>query len=646
MTWFDLAIATTTAAAIVLLPGLAVTLALGLRGLRLWGLAAPAGVTVICLAAVAAPLVGLRWSVVPVLISNVVVAGAALAIRLLIGGRTRGGAAKNTQRDGRLWGATIPVVGAGVLIAVQVLVIMGDPGNISQTFDNVFHLNAIRYAVDEGNASPLFLASMTSGEGPAPFYPSGWHAVASLVVATTSVAVPTASNAVMLVFAAVVWPASILLLVRELRVVQRPGMFAAAAAAAAFPAFPLLMLEYGVLYPFMMGLSLVPAALAVVVRLCFPDGRERALLWALILLGILPGIAIAHPGALVALFALSTVVLALAGVIAGRAASTSGARWVIVAAAAAYTGLLVVVWYALRPEDLARSWLPHETVAQAIGEVVAVAPWDAPVNVAMTILVAVGVVAALRRRSVQDVAVLMLFVASALLYVVASGLPYLDLRDLLVGPWYNNAPRLAAILPVAWVPLAAIGAEWAWGAARAWQSAHPGLLSSRALALVAAGLILVILPQGWTMRQAVSSAAPLYRFDEDSPLVTRDELALIERLPDEVPEDAIVVGSPWTGVAVTYALTGREVLMPHTLTTTTPEADLINDGLRSARPGSEVCEAVDDIGARFVLDFGTQEVHGATHVYPGIRNLASSGAVELVDSEGEARLYRVVACDR
>ena len=51
--------------------------------------------------------------------------------------------------------------------------------NASLTFDNVFHLNAIRYVLDTGAASPLQLGQMTSPSGGVPFYPSaatGTHA--------------------------------------------------------------------------------------------------------------------------------------------------------------------------------------------------------------------------------------------------------------------------------------------------------------------------------------------------------------------------------------------------------------------------------------------------------------------------------------
>jgi hypothetical protein len=45
-----------------------------------------------------------------------------------------------------------------------------------------------------------------------------------------------------------------------------------------------------------------------------------------------------------------------------------------------------------------------------------------------------------------------------------------------------------------------------------------------------------------------------------------------------------------------------------------------------------------------VLDFGDEEVHGGDHPYPGLENLATSDAVELVEAVGSAKLYRVTAC--
>ena len=58
-----------------------------------------------------------------------------------------------------------------------------------------------------------------------------------------------------------------------------------------------------------------------------------------------------------------------------------------------------------------------------------------------------------------------------------------------------------------------------------------------------------------------------------------------------------------------------------------------------------VCEAIRDKDVEYVLDFGDREVHGAEHEFPGLERLASSSAVEEVDSEGGAVLYRVTGCE-
>lgn len=646
MTWFDLSLSVTVAALLVMVPGLIVVSVLGLRGIRLWGLAAPASVTIVSTAALAAPLVGVPWSVLPVIATTVLFAVVALVLRVAVS-RFSGRPLVPARPMGAV--GSVAFVGAlavaGLAIAVQVIVMLGEPDNISQTFDNVFHLNAIRYAAEHANASPLFIASMTSGDGSAGFYPSGWHAFGSLVLLTTSSSVPVASNAIMIVFAALVWPASVILLVRELGISSRAGLLAAGASAAAFPAFPMLMLEYGVLYPYMMGVSLVPAVVAVVLRLASSDGQGGRAGWAIVSISLLPGVAVAHPGALVAVLVFSTGLLAITFVRTTRRAHSTRRRAILVSVAVVYLAVFAAAWYALRPEDAARSWTPQETVAQAVGEVVAVAPWYAPVNLVMAVLVVTGAFVAIRHRRTSDVVMLVVFGVAAFLYVVVSGLPYWEIRDLLVGAWYNNAPRLAALLPIAWVPLAARGAELLWRRLRVWQAQRrSGVLASAWSAVAAAVVVMVVIPQGGVMRQAVASAAPVYRFSDDAPLVSADELALIEKVPQIVPDDAVIVGSPWTGVALTYALADRRVLMPHTLTTTTSDADLINEGLNDATEGSAVCEAVRDLNAQYVLDFGRKEVNDGTHVYPGLRYLASSDAVELVESVGSARLYRIVAC--
>ncbi|WP_295774840.1 DUF6541 family protein [uncultured Microbacterium sp.] len=642
MTWLDLAAATAVAVALVFVPGLALTFAAGLRGLWVAALATPAGVTVIGVAAVASPMMGQGWSVSSVAIVTVVAAVVLFALRALVWRRQP---ADSTLR-GRGVFVFAAVAIAVAVTTVQLVLMIGAPDSISQTFDNVFHLNAVRYILDHGNASPLFVASMTSAGAPASFYPTGWHAIASLVVMISGVTIPVASHATMLVFAAVAWPLGIVLFTRTLGVHSRAGLLVAGVAAASFPSFPLLAVDYGVLFPYMMGLSLIPASLAAVLSLRFATTLPERARWLVILLGVVPGMAIAHPGGLMAFLLFGAVILAL-GVIS-HLMSDASRRSKGAVSVVAGIGVVVfcAIWYVMRPEAAARTWLPDETVAQAIGEVLAASPARSALNIAMAVLVVTGIVVCIRRRTRTDlVALAIAFVASAL-YIVVSGLPYWTLRDMIVGVWYDNSPRLAALLPIIWVPLAARGYE----TAHAWlrellTKRGVNARSARWIVAASSALIIGVLPQATAMRVAVDNAARSYRFTDAAPLLSSDEYELIMRLPGLVPRDAVIAGSPWTGTALAYALADRNVLMPHTLTATTPDTDLINEDLDDASPGSPVCNAIRTEHVQYVLDFGSREVNGGRHVFPGLKDLRDSPAVRLVDEVGEARLYEVVGCD-
>lgn len=88
----------------------------------------------------------------------------------------------------------------------------------------------------------------------------------------------------------------------------------------------------------------------------------------------------------------------------------------------------------------------------------------------------------------------------------------------------------------------------------------------------------------------------------------------------------------------------RRTLQLPTLANLSPDSLEINADLRDASTDPEVCDGIREVNVRFVLDFGSQEVHGGYHPYPGLEGLAASDAVEVVESVGSTRLYRVTAC--
>lgn len=640
MTWLPFTVAALTGAGLLALVGGALSWALGLRGL--WAIAAaPAfAITTIGLASTIAPWAGMTWSLLPVALLTLVLGSVILMVRRRWVHIRRD--PESPAAPGGVW-----LVGALALAAVflswRVCVALGDPSNFSQTFDDIFHLNAIRYILDTGNASSLHVGSMTSPSGTLPFYPAGWHALVSLVVEISGVAIPVGVNAVTLVISAVIWPLGAVLLARTLFGRGAIVTVAAAVASCGIPAFPFLLMDYGVLFPFQLGLALVPVALAAALTaMGVASGSSLPRWWwALVLAGTIPGVALAHPGAFVAVLALTVPMVLLFAWRLFRGAR-GGRRVAVVVAVVAYAAVGAVLLRVLRPPAEARGWPPALSPGDAVGQVLTASMWYALPAFAVAIAVLAGVIAAVLERSAPALTAVAMYLIAAGLFVVVSSLTYQPLRDVLTGSWYNNIPRLAAILPVTMVPLAAYGADRLWRALRKMASrTAPRGVAVVAAALAAAGTVAVLMGPVVPVTAFVNAS---YRITADSPLVSADEYALLERLDEHVPPGAAVAGSAWTGAGLAYALADRRVVMPHTLMEMSSDVDAINDGLATATAGSPTCAALRRHDVGFVLDFGEHEILPGRHDYPGLDGLASSPAVQLIDSQGDARLYRIIAC--
>ena len=472
MSWWTTAPVFLACIMVMVLPGLVLALCLGLRRVLAVGIAPAFSVGIAAVAAVLAPFLGLRWNVWVLIGFTIVVSGAALLILRIkpLRRMTRTSGQSVADRWPVSLSAAAGVAIGGIIIARQAVGLIGNPQNIAQRFDNVFHLNAVRFIIENGNASTLNLGAVTSSTGRGAIYPAAWHSFAALIADATGAGVPEAVNVVNVTIAAVVWPVSMILLTRVVAGARPIALLATGILTAGFIAFPFLMMVWGPLFPYMLSVALLPAALAVTVLLV-DMGRDTDTLakpvLVVALLVAMAGIALSHMSSINTLLLLTLpIVMWAAGRdirILVRTKAQPKAFVLVTAAAAAYIGVFLVLWLKLRPEPY-DVWQPHQTPAGAIGEALANSPMNfQEVPVIVTVLGLAGLITVV--RSVRDAWIGVAFVLLAYLYVVDAAFDRGPLRSVLTGIWYADTNRLAALLPLVSTLLGALAVASLWDAA-------------------------------------------------------------------------------------------------------------------------------------------------------------------------------------
>jgi hypothetical protein len=627
-------------AAALILPGLAVMIAGWGRRVETVLLSPAVSTALIGASALAAPGFRIPWSPLPVIILTAVVAATAFFVR----GR---GALKTEERSRWpvLLVTAVAFLGAFTALILQFARAFGGPEHIAQRFDNIVHLNTVAYAIDTANASPFHVGATSD----IPFYPSTWHALASLVAQVTGTDVPIAVNAANLAVVSVLWPASSLALAAVVFRSRPVALVAAAGVSTATGAFPALFFNWGVLYPNVVGYAVIPAVLASAVLALRPaPPRSRLLGWLLICL-LAGGAGLAHPNAFLASLALGVPLIV--GMLSVRA-SELRTRAAIAPVVTVGIGLLLLsalVWLVARTGAAHSQWAPWESRAQAFGEAALLAPRGFDPTIILVILLFAGLVAVVRNPRLLPLAGP--FIVAAGLFVLAAGFSTgSSARYWLTNPWYSDPNRLAALLPIAAIPIAVCGAIAIADASAALLRRSERLARlGPALGTIAGVGLLVALATGPNVTIALAQVHEAYASDNpDALLLSPSERALLERLEDEVPADALIAGSPRTGTSLAYALAGRDVVELHVFGSRTPDEALIGKHLRDLHEDPAVCEAVNRLGVDYVLDFGRRDImdnEADAATYDGVQDLQPSEELVLVDSEGPAaRLFRIEGC--
>lgn len=671
MDWIEWGPALLMGLAVVLVPGAMIALALRVRGFAVLALSPVISLALVGVGAVLAGRVGIPWSwAVPFLGAAVIAAGIFVLCRLRpalpgidwprSGGKDPGHGPVGTswRGEGFLWGGYAIAV---VVLSWILLRVIGDPQNFSQTYDNNFHLNAVRWIAETRDGSSLTLTSMTTNGRPPYFYPAGWHDAVSLVFMGTGATVPAATNAMILITGAVVYPAGMLWLIRTMARLRPGTLLVAGALVAGFSAFPLLPDSFGVLYPNFMGEALLPSLIGLVLNLLrlAPD-RQLSTLQSLVLGGVgLMGAALVHPSSIMSLVVITLPLLFVRGWRQGRAMVRKElplrSFLIQLTGLVGCLAIFWVLWSRIRPADRFAVWKPETDFLHATLEAVFTSPMGTyHPELLVSALILIGVVAILRTRR----SLLWAVAAYALLlwlYVAVRALGFDAGRTFFTGIWYNDAYRLAALVPILGVPLSVIGAEAVMGflqrrfagAGRIGATAFPRWIqTSTRAAVVALAVVLLGTQAAQPLRHMVADTHQKYLADADSPLVDDHELDVIQHIDQFVATDEQVLESPRNGGAVIYALTGRRVPAMHIAFDQSGDFAYLKQHLNQAYTDPRVCQAVDRGNYRFLAWFPGREItdQRTDQQYPGWKNLVDSGVATEVYRSGDAALLKIVAC--
>lgn len=653
----------------------AVVLAFGPGYAMGWALRVPARLRVfyaplltfalVAVSAIVLGKTGIPWSLISFVPVAAVLVAAAAGLMWLVGRRWP--ALASASWPGNDVPVAWPVVGAvlgGFLVLHMTEDMVYGPEAFSQSLDNSFHMNAIRWIQERGDASSLTLGAVSAADQQPTFYPAGWHDFVSLIYSTTGTSIATATIVTVLLTASFVWPCSLVAFSLSIPKLRRLQALAIPAIIGGFAAFPGLLLRWGVLFPNLLGYALLPTFVALMAHLVQALlRREFSVLLSLglsALVGI-AGLALVHPNAVV-----SAVVFALPMLLAGVVQVSRSHE---LALRQKWVGSLLLVgvsigcvgaWLVLRPgASASNTWEPMLTEGEALYQFLFLGLENAnqlrdtfnPSYLAGFLALWGAGYLLYKHRNLWLIAS---WVLIGYLWIIAATVPRGDFRLLMVGPWYTDHFRLAALVVFPSVILAGIGLGGFVEGLLTWIVRRVPRTARLNVATVGMGVaaVLVLVLAGLTSRvpsvqETTLAVSREYRLTPTSVVLNQDEMNVINEIPKIVPKDDVIVNNPWDGSAYIYALADRHLTGYHFEFETSPKYSAIMHNLKNARTNPEVCREVNKYKAHWYVHLENQLNFGpdVQKNYDGLVAAIGTDVLTPVYSSGPMTLYRISACD-
>lgn len=588
------------------------------------------------------------------------------------------------------WG----LIGIGWLIAALPTLMIALPTYPAQQWDAVFHVNGVWHLLQDQRAG-LTTSLVAMFGGTATYYPAAWHITTALFATTTTVTQTANAMSLALMFIWVLTCTAFTSVVTT----SRAATYAAPLVAGMMLSMPSDSLTMYVQWPHAFGVAMLPGVVAALLvwgrRLMratessFSAALVHVPLGVFLFFGSI-GLAHSHASALFAL-AWTIVFPCVAGAYAvvrrrGRDSQGIRAAAVLVGAAVAFVPIALLTTKQLR----GMGSYPRQGISWEYALTHALVPLPPlPQNIdllaaGITFLV-LSVVGGYRlysrtnawesarafalkassdsakgtpvweRRTLGPKPALWLVAAYALwsfaTFVAYS--PEDTIRVFWLSPWYMDPRRIMGVQNMVMVPLISIG----FAGLVTWLRAHrsraheeEASASSQWRIGILVGLWLLVISVLGAFDSRLSAAQ--YVYDPDNlgkpGMLTAQELAMVERVPDTIPEGARILGDPIAGAAYVESIGQREAFFPQLTTAYTGKenASVFLEHFNEIHTNPTVCEALKAEGIEYVyLDAdGKYYSFARSERAPGLYNVDVSRGFEMIDQGDQAALYRITAC--
>lgn len=556
-------------------------------------------------------------------------------------------------------------IGAGLVIGLIFFILPLDgAGSFYQENDNIAHLEVVKRFLETGlfDEGGSYLTS----------YPSLWRTVAATVASQGSGNVTVAVNAVNFVITAVLFPISGLIYLASF-IGERNILRLSPLLVLSFVVFPWGFLYFGPLYPNLIGYSVLPLAMALVVYACGSVDLKSFFCLFACFLGACAVLLRAHPSSIfVGVVVMSPyIVYRLNKILAGKSVRLSARYSLIVV----FIGSMIGLWTLLYTSPMFHGvvtfdWAPYTGKVQAVANVLFLGlTKSSAVQLSLSLLVLIGAMYCLVMRRWRWLLCSHLLVS--LIYIACVSFP-VCLQHFFAGFWYNDSFRVAAMFVFTGMPLACIGLASVIRVAEAFvklvvSAREEQVYVTNCLTYVipAVAVIAIFFPsftfaQNITWTTGFGKAFQMLRsgnsLAENANAIDSHELEFLEMVKDEVGDD-IVLNYPYDGSAYAQTLADVNVVnrgwfgYSPSIDGKKSNYQLLCESIDKVASDHEVSDAArsEDIKYVLLLDNGAPDVGGCYYTvgydgsyWHGLEMLDdSTPGFSIVLSQGDMRLYKI-----